>query len=135
MASAPRKSPGRLGEVTRNAVIGKVHRLGLPCPAKTVASARRIRPRERPVLAVQMRAKTPAGTRTRPLPPDLPPLPRTRSSACAVTDAETRAMPLAVGDPRLPGFGFCGLRTARAIPIALTARCSINPAAMTAEGA
>src|SRR5258705_1610523 len=53
-----------LGNVTRNAVIGKVHRLGLSCPAKSPSSAapppRKARPAQ-PMIRVS-RSGSPADT-------------------------------------------------------------------------
>jgi GcrA cell cycle regulator len=96
----------RLGEVTRNAVIGKVHRLGLPGRAATKRQPRRTSPRrDRAGRVVMRRPAQPV--RGRPaLPLDLPPAPAALMLSVAQLTEATCLWP--VGDPRLPGFGFCG---------------------------
>ena len=101
----------RLGGVTRNAVIGKVHRLGLA--ARTAASS----PRPR-------RAAPSPARRTRPTPLASPP-PRPARAAPAkprrapiIVDAVGRVFDLShlsprmcrwpIGDPKAGGFSFCG---------------------------
>ena len=97
----------RLGEVTRNAVIGKVHRLGLAGRRTALRQPRRTSPRRtggrsgmrKPVL------------RSRPCPATpnrLPPAPAALMLSVAQLTAATCHWP--IGDPRAPGFGFCGAR-------------------------
>ncbi len=92
----------KLGEVTRNAVIGKAHRLGLPGRKTT---SRTPRPRRTSPLC------KPAFIRPRPVPPlDLPP-----ASAALMLSVSQLADGMChwpVGDPRSLSFGFCGNRTA-----------------------
>ena len=101
----------RLGEVTRNAVIGKVHRLGLPGRATTNRQPRRTSPRRDRAGRVTIRK--PVFVRPRhALPLDLPPAPAALMLSVADLTETTCHWP--VGDPRLPDFGFCGAqRTGR----------------------
>ena len=99
-----------LGGVTRNAVIGKVHRLGLSGRAVASAPARLIPP---PV---------PRPARARPTPPRLALASRAASTFdvdtfCPAELAEPRVPLLKLGacgcrygfgDPRSDAFGFCG---------------------------
>ncbi len=121
---------GRLGEVTRNAVIGKVHRLGLagrkttsrkPLPRRT--SPRRNRPGR-----VERRLPPAPFMRPAALPPAPPPpvaalmlpLRQLRDDQCRWP----------VGDPREAGFGFCGCQKAPGVPYcAHHAAIAYNPAA------
>jgi GcrA cell cycle regulator len=118
---------GRLGGVTRNAVIGKVHRLGLAGRA-TTSRMKSHRPRVRNALAKRgpMRAR-PVGVANSPL----------RSLYMAdsepyVPPAEELVIPLnerkyiqtltenccrwPIGDPQLPEFHFCGKKKIPGLP-------------------
>ncbi len=97
-----------LGGVTRNAVIGKVHRLGLrgrPSPIRRDENGAVSRPG--PVV----RASMPA-----PMKPELPPaeaapvasLPGPAPSQPKVAHGGGRSCSWPVGDPKQPGFHFCG---------------------------
>ena len=104
-----------LGGVSRNAVIGKIHRLGL---AKRDAPAP---PGTRAPRARRARAKAAA----RPAPPSPPrspppaaPVARARARPAALADAVATVFDTAhltartcrwpIGDPALAGFGYCG---------------------------
>ena len=106
-----------LGEVTRNAVIGKVHRLGLAgrkttsrksAPRRT--SPRRDRPgRVEPRLPPARFAQSAAPLLPPPPPPAaalMLPLRQLRSEQCSWP----------IGDPLEAGFGFCGCRKAPGAP-------------------
>jgi GcrA cell cycle regulator len=98
---------GQLGGVTRNAVIGKVHRLGL--------SGRAVAPRRG--------GQRPAWVKPRPKAPRRPP-PRPALAAPLDTHAPVEGPGLAmsvvalgahmcrwpIGDPKAPDFSFCGRR-------------------------
>jgi GcrA cell cycle regulator len=101
-----------LGEVTRNAVIGKVHRLGLAGrtrPLRRCSTARRSLSRHRadrrryrpPSLAV----KAVSRTRTKPVLAELGPAPEIPVTVQTLTDRSCR---WPEGDPKLPDFHFCG---------------------------
>ncbi len=102
----------RLGEVTRNAVIGKVHRLGLPGRATTSRTPRLRRTIARRDRAGRVSMRKPV-LRSRPCPatPDrLPPAPAALMlSVAQLTDTMCH---WPVGDPRAAAFGFCGAKTA-----------------------
>lgn len=98
----------RLGGVTRNAVIGKAHRLGLSSRPSPI----RQRPASRP--AAHPAAGAPRSAVAEPAKPSVAaaPLPQ-----AAPAPAPTRAVKAApgsracmwpVGDPKQPGFHFCG---------------------------
>ena len=111
-----------LGGVTRNAVIGKAHRLGLtgrPSPIKRDASGgsvpkRRAIPRR--VLSPQPKPMLPLQRALPPQPHGVgavanpPPAPREqpRSYPPARAHGGTKSCSWPVGDPKQPGFHFCG---------------------------
>ncbi len=95
----------KLGEVTRNAVIGKAHRLGL---AGRKTTSRTPRPRRTSPLrnrTTVLRARPFSST-----PDRLPPAPAALMLSVSQLADATCHWP--IGDPRAPGFGFCGNRTA-----------------------
>jgi len=109
----------RIGGVSRNAVIGKVHRMGLPprCSNKKGRPARQPRPRKRKQFAPVSRltgfrsAENSQVARK----PDGPPLeivglPPPRNDVAQVTmeGLKDHHCRWPVGDPRKPGFGYCG---------------------------
>ena len=100
----------QLGGVTRNAVIGKVHRLGLSGratpsqPARTVFKAPRP---PRPVVA--------APVRQRALEPSQPSAPRPafvaeEPGSATVLTLGAHMCKWPIGDPSTAGFTFCGRR-------------------------
>lgn len=122
-----------LGGVTRNAVIGKAHRLGLtgrPSPIKresSEGSAPRRRSataprRQQPALAPMPAARTTtgmsvpvenaAGARSEPSRSEAqvaePPAPRAPSAPRVAAQAGSKSCSWPVGDPKQPGFHFCG---------------------------
>jgi GcrA cell cycle regulator len=105
---------GRRMGITKNAVVGKVHRLGLPARPSPLKSIIVHKPRPsqagQKVVPVQRREPS-AGDLIGPtLPPlTLPPmaLPTLRLVA-AVAVHGPRACRWPLGDPRTPGFRFCG---------------------------
>ena len=101
----------QLGGVTRNAVIGKVHRLGLSGRATPAAPARPVFKAPRPARPV---AAAPHPARrlesTAPTPPSLPVMREEPGSATVLTlGAHMCKWP--IGDPAADGFTFCGRRT------------------------
>jgi GcrA cell cycle regulator len=119
----------KLGEVTRNAVLGKVWRLGLEGRA-SVSRMRRSRPRS----CVRVRTLAPTGRRTqtpalrtssaRPAVPlqsavrkrELPPLGAAPETIVSVANLQDTSCRWPEGDPKLPGFHFCGRRAAGGMP-------------------
>ncbi|MET0181782.1 MAG: GcrA family cell cycle regulator [Caulobacterales bacterium] len=102
----------QLGGVTRNAVIGKVHRLGL------AGRATPSRPAKRPVRVARPRpAASPTAPRLRPpmapgLPPviipHLEPLPLDNGQNVTVLTLTDRMCKFPIGDPTDADFAFCG---------------------------
>ena len=114
---------GRLGGVTRNAVIGKVHRLGLSGRATT---SRMKSHRPRPRVAKQI-AKTRFANVGNPVvrglfQPDAEPMPvveelviplKERKYIQTLTEASCR---WPIGDPQLAEFHFCGKSKVGGLP-------------------
>jgi GcrA cell cycle regulator len=99
----------QLGGVTRNAVIGKVHRLGL------AGRATPSRPAKRPVRTARPRVMGPSAPRLRPpstLPavviPDLEPLTFEDGKAANVLTLNESMCKFPIGDPTDVNFAFCG---------------------------
>jgi len=99
----------RLGGVTRNAVIGKAHRLGLTlrdAPSRPNLPSAKI-PGVKPAKRLQIEPRAPS-----PPPRVAPAAPRTFAAEVAPTatlmslDEDGCRWP--IGDPARPGFGFCG---------------------------
>ena len=129
----------QLGGVTRNAVIGKVHRLGLSGRAKPTkpkgASAAKpktaSRPKAKPAAPPTPKAKPAAAARTASAKPAAKPAaaPKPAAALTVPTEAPTEAKPLAdgsyatiltltermckwpIGDPSADEFRFCGRKT------------------------
>lgn len=115
----------QLGGVTRNAVIGKVHRLGLAGRAAPSQPARTAYKPPRPVSDNVRKAVAEHQTRSRPT---LTAVPATATGADAITGAMPRPLPVRyeepgsatvltlgahmckwpIGDPSSDGFTFCG---------------------------
>ena len=105
-----------LGGVTRNAVIGKVHRLGLsgrakPSRPKKVASVKSATPRKRTVTA----KRTPTRTVTRPAAPITPPAPPPllakklpNGEYATIMTIRDHMCKWPIGDPMDDDFRFCG---------------------------
>jgi GcrA cell cycle regulator len=101
----------QLGGVTRNAVIGKVHRLGLAGRATPSRPAKRPRPAARP------RVVTGGGALNRPRPvhapylalvPQLEPLKAEDGSVTTVLTLSDSVCKWPIGDPTDATFAFCG---------------------------
>jgi GcrA cell cycle regulator len=99
----------QLTGVTRNAVIGKVHRLGL------AGRATPSRPAKRPVRAQRPRIIGPTAPRMRPpslvpavIIPHLEPLRDANGRAATVLTINESTCKFPIGDPNDPDFAFCG---------------------------
>jgi GcrA cell cycle regulator len=100
----------QLGQVTRNAVIGKVHRLGL------AGRATPSRPAKRPVRAARPRLVGPSAPRLRPAftavpaldTPQLEPLRFDDGRTANVLSLSERMCKFPIGDPNDTSFAFCG---------------------------
>ncbi|MDO9223447.1 MAG: GcrA family cell cycle regulator [Caulobacter sp.] len=106
----------QLGGVTRNAVIGKVHRLGLSGRAAPSQPARPVfkAPRPaRPVTAApaaprRMVAETVSNTPSTPMPQPIHRIEEPGSATVLTLGAHMCKWP--IGDPSSDGFTFCGRR-------------------------
>ncbi|MDP4004969.1 GcrA family cell cycle regulator [Methylobacterium sp. NEAU K] len=123
------KIAAQLGGVTRNAVIGKVHRLGLAGRARGVEEAPAVTPAataveiETALAVVETQAPEPVAILShRPAPTFPVPAPTPEPVALSVSERVTimdlrEAMcrwPL--GDPTTPEFRFCGARSITGLP-------------------
>ena len=127
-----------LGGISRNAVIGKVHRLGLSGraapsqPARTVAATfRTARPRPAPAApaqqpsaprrleAVQPKPVEPAA----PVPAPIPDLPGTAT----VMTLGAHMCKWPIGDPSSREFSFCGRRASEGVYCVEHARVAYQP--------
>jgi GcrA cell cycle regulator len=112
---------GELGGITRNAVIGKVHRLGLSGRAKSPSSASP-RPRKARsgghmlrVSRPQMRGNTALAYEYEVEPePELLEIPVEQRRNLLELNEKTCRWP--IGDPGSPEFFFCGGETANELP-------------------
>lgn len=117
----------QLGGVTRNAVIGKVHRLGLsgrakpsrPKPAKTKTAPRTTAKRKTSRSAPRTTASTASAAATKPAPEQLPvsvepPLeakPLKDGSYATILTLTDHMCKWPIGDPGADEFRFCGRKT------------------------
>lgn len=109
-----------LGEVSRSAVLGKAHRLGIELQGGTAMVEKAARPKPAPATPAPI-AKT-ATPKAAPVPKPIPlepePEPSEPPPADAVTLLNLRAFmcrwPL--GDPRSESFRYCGARTSDVSP-------------------
>jgi GcrA cell cycle regulator len=124
----------QLGGVTRNAVIGKVHRLGLAGRAAPSRPAARMVAVPRPKPVVPPRPAVVAGTdvasaqqRAAALAPapqaaagQAAPAPRPAvarpANVIGVLELTSHTCRWPIGDPDDPEFGFCGMKTADGLP-------------------
>ena len=106
-----------LGGVTRNAVIGKAHRLGLrgrPSPIRREEGhqAAPRPPRTAPAAAIAEELTRESVAPVIETPAPLPPLPVEAPPAAATAGkalrSGTKACSWPMGDPKQPGFRFCG---------------------------
>ena len=105
-----------LGGVTRNAVIGKVHRLGLSGratpsrPPSRVVRMHRPRPALRPALRTGL--PTPSAAPAIPVSPE----PMPNGEFATVLDLSEHICKWPIGDPGDPQFQFCGRKTKAGAP-------------------
>jgi GcrA cell cycle regulator len=111
-----------LGGITRNAVIGKAHRLGLtgrPSPIKNRSvGVSRPRPPRRPrvehVPVVRAVAAAPVIHQHRHVEP--PPVELEDMPGATILTLTDRICKWPIGDPRHPDFHFCGRASAEGLP-------------------
>lgn len=108
----------QLGGVTRNAVIGKVHRLGLSGRATPSQPQRPIfkAPRApRPAIAAAPAARRPVEP-SAPVPPSLPAYFAEEPGTATVLTLGSHMCKWPIGDPASDAFSFCGRRSDREGP-------------------
>jgi len=99
----------QLGGVTRNAVIGKVHRLGLADRGKASVPTRIVRVRA-PCAPRPARRVTPARRQQRSLTAPIP-VPEAPGLVRDLCHLGVHACKWPIGDPKSAGFSFCGAKT------------------------
>ncbi len=107
-----------LGDVTRNAVIGKVHRLGLsgrPSPIKR--KTKKAEPRKATARKAQAKKVAPKQTAViRPIRPvitqDIEPL----NGGSSMMELKERMCKWPIGDPKSQEFRFCGHKVTEGLP-------------------
>ena len=108
----------KLGGVTRNAVIGKVHRLGLSGRAKPKRKTAKQAPRMTRPVRKRVPAKRRAAPRPAPAPAPAPlqakPLPNGEFATILTITEHLCKWPL--GDPATSDFRFCGRSTDKGEP-------------------
>lgn len=98
----------QLGGVTRNAVIGKIHRLGLSGRGQPSKPARLERPAAPRVARRPALTKASATVRS-PTPPSRPePVPEGPGLVSSMSLLGAHACKWPIGDPKADGFSFCG---------------------------
>ena len=109
---------GELGGITRNAVIGKVHRLGLSGRAKSPSAPRPRKARTGGMMRVPrtaMRGNTALAYDYEPEPePELIEIPVEQRKTLLQLNEKTCHWP--IGDPGSPEFFFCGGETVNDLP-------------------
>ncbi len=122
----------QLGEVTRNAVIGKVHRLGLSGRAAPSQPARPVfkAPRPpRPANSAPPPQRRPAEVRLAPPAPSPPPMVHVEEPGTAtVLTLGAHMCKWPIGDPATDDFTFCGRRASSEGPYCVEhARVAYQP--------
>lgn len=129
----------QLGGVTRNAVIGKVHRLGLSGrttpsrPVKRPPRLARPKPRSQKVAAAApgQSSAQPAATESRPAPAEkvtLPPLKLENGETASILNIRESMCKWPIGDPADPNFAFCGRKAECGPYCAEHAKVAFQPA-------
>jgi len=105
----------QLGGVTRNAVIGKVHRLGLSGRAKPSNPAKK---KARKTVQRTRQPRVPSAPRTprpvvrpRPAPPPIEALPMANGEFATILTITDHMCKWPIGDPSTSEFRFCGRKT------------------------
>ena len=103
----------QLGEVTRNAVIGKVHRLGLSgraTPSQPTRPAFKPPRPPRPAVAAAPVQRRPVEVRPAPVPPTPPVVYVEERGTATVLTLGAHMCKWPIGDPASDEFTFCGRR-------------------------
>lgn len=130
-----------LGGISRNSVIGKVHRLGLAGRAKspTASMPRQRKPRSQPPMMRIARPSIRGNTALATLhdyEPELEPEPNVTENIvpmgqrCSILELAEGKCRWPIGDPSSPDFFFCGGKTAEGLPYCgYHSRIAYQPAA------
>ena len=122
----------QIGGVTRNAVIGKVHRLGLSgraAPARPRTPALKVN-RPRPVVAAPRPVHQHAPMPVRLREPDMPVIDIPADGPSNVLELGAHMCKWPIGDPSKAGFRFCGRKCGEDGPYCADhARVAYQPAA------
>ena len=111
-----------MGGVTRNAVIGKVHRLGLSgraTPSRPPRARPRLKaaaPRKSPVSSIKTSAAAPAARREEPPAAPIEPKKLPSGEFATVLTLTNKLCKWPIGDPAKPGFKFCGRGSTESTP-------------------
>ncbi len=122
----------QLGGVTRNAVIGKVHRLGLsgrakPSRPKKVASVRTSSPRKRSSASKPRAPRAiskPAAPAAPPPPPPIEAKPLPNGEYATIMTIRDHMCKWPIGDPIASDFRFCGRKIKQGEPYC-EAHCAV----------
>ncbi len=111
----------QLGEVTRNAVIGKVHRLGLSGRAKpsrpsAPRTSKPSAPRTRVVARVSAPRQTARIIPKAPPPPPIEAKPLENGEYATILTIREHMCKWPIGDPSTSDFRFCGRKTDPSVP-------------------
>lgn len=98
----------RLQGITRNAVLGKLHRLGRLGRGRPTAPPKSLKVKPRRTLRA-LRPELPVAASARPSPVSMPTGPGEVANVEALRSWHCR---WPIGDPREPGFAFCGRQVA-----------------------
>lgn len=101
----------QLGDTTRNAVIGKAHRLKLtvhvnPPPRHVIRAAMRTNRKTNPPARYFRSAPQP---KAKPMP--MEPAVKPEARMLSLLDLQAHECKWPIGDPRHDGFGFCGAKS------------------------
>ena len=101
----------QLGGVTRNAVIGKVHRLGLSGRAAPSQPQRSVFRAPRPARVPVAAAPAPRRPVAQPVAPTLPVIRSEEPGSATVLTLGAHMCKWPIGDPATDNFSFCGRRS------------------------
>jgi len=130
----------KLGDVSRNGVIGKVHRIGLARRASPSRPAIKRTPRPSPPKRKIAHPFNPTFKEQRPeapapIIPVLTPLVLETGRTASVVDLNDAMCKFPIGDPREEGFAFCGRSASRGPYCADHAKLSYQSSALRAKRA
>ena len=111
----------KIGQVTRNAVIGKAHRLNLPSRVSPIRSKKKatIKPANtnvRPLKKVVSKAKKKDAPTVKKNAPQLPKEPEIIGDVKQLDELKAHDCRWPYGDPQTDKFGFCGAQSLEGLP-------------------